>query len=155
MQIGGLVTELGLNQCAYGMVKSFNELAAGNEHQVTAYWQRLANPASEPCFATMNLSELNTFKGIGIATTLELADTLLKNNSAVIPFYYIFDIEWLKTIVSFDYAMNIMRDPHLSLIARSKSHQAIIENYCNKPVAGIVEDWNLDQLLPLLQESIC
>ena len=46
----------------------------------------------------------------------------------------------------------IRSDNRLKIIARSKSHADVIENFSNKEVAGIVEDWNSEQLLELVTE---
>jgi len=48
-------------------------------------------------------------------------------------------------------AEGIQKTKRLKIIARSESHAQIIENFCNKKPIGIVEDWNKEQLLKLLE----
>ena len=55
--------------------------------------------------------------------------------------------------MNFTQVCNILRDERLSIIARSESHANIIENFCNKKVVGIVEDWNSEQLLALMEKQ--
>ena len=43
-------------------------------------------------------------------------------------------------------AVNVMRNDNISLLARSESHAKIIENFCNRPVLSILDDWNYKQL---------
>jgi hypothetical protein len=73
------------------------------------------------------------------------------NNSK--KYLYLWDIEWLINPMPFSTAINILLDKRLNIIARSKSHALIIENFCNKKVVGVVDNWNLNQLLSLLTEA--
>jgi hypothetical protein len=44
-----------------------------------------------------------------------------------------------------------MSNKKINLIARSNSHAGVINNFCNRDVCGIVEDWNSDQLLSIVR----
>jgi len=46
-----------------------------------------------------------------------------------------------------------LRDDRLNIIARSKSHSDMIENFCNKSPIGIVDNWNLDQLVGVIHDN--
>ena len=51
--------------------------------------------------------------------------------------------------VDFDKYMSILRDDRLRIIARSQSHVDCIENFCNKNVVGIVDNWDIDSLMEI------
>jgi hypothetical protein len=41
-------------------------------------------------------------------------------------------------------------DDRLSIIARSESHAQLIENFCNKKVIGVIDNWNLNQIIDIV-----
>ena len=43
-------------------------------------------------------------------------------------------------------------DKDLILIARSEDHAKAIENYCNRKVDHIVEDFNIEQLIKVIEK---
>ena len=95
---------------------------------------------------------MSSYHGKVISTSLEETQTSLKASNNSDKFYYVWDLEWLHNPVNFGTVMDIMRDSRLKIIARSKSHADVIENFSNKEVIGIVEDWNTEQLLELVTE---
>ena len=76
---------------------------------------------------------------------------LLKSNNNSKKYLYLWDMEWLVRSMNYSQVCDILLDKRLKIIARSKSHAQIIENFCNKKPIGIVEDWNKEQLLKLLE----
>ena len=98
----------------------------------------------------MNISFFSNFKGDAIATSIETANLLLKTNNACNRYLYLWDMEWLRNPLAFENISEILSDDRISLIARSNSHKDLIENFCNREVIGVVDDWNVDQLQELL-----
>ena len=103
-----------------------------------------------PFFSCMNISFFSNFKGDAIATSIETANLLLKTNNSCNRYLYLWDMEWLRNPLAFETMSEIMNDERIKLIARSDSHKDLIENFCNREVIGIVDDWNVDQLQELL-----
>ena len=63
------------------------------------------------------------------------------------------DLEWTR-VTGRDYE-NIVKpflDKNLILIARSEDHAKAIENYCNRKVDHIVEDFNIEQLIKVIEK---
>ena len=52
----------------------------------------------------------------------------------------------MRQPMDFNYVNSVLSDPNLTIISRSNSHKQLIENYCNKEVAGVVQDWDMEQL---------
>ena len=55
-------------------------------------------------------------------------------------------------MVNFDAACRILLDDRLKIIARSDSHAAVINNFCNKKISGVLDNWNIDKLLEIVNE---
>jgi hypothetical protein len=66
-------------------------------------------------------------------------------------YFYVWDLDWLENPVYFSAAMKIMRDDQVKILARSKSHAKCINNFCNKDVIGIIDNWNVEQILGVLE----
>ena len=94
----------------------------------------------------MNIASLSTFKGAVIATSIETANLILKTASALDRYLYLWDLEWLRKPIDFESMVQIINNPQLKILTRSKDHQALLENYSNKTVHGIVDDWNINDL---------
>jgi hypothetical protein len=58
-------------------------------------------------------------------------------------------MDWTMKPVDFDKYMSILRDDRLRIIARSQSHADCIENFCNKNVVGIVDNWNINDIMEI------
>jgi hypothetical protein len=71
-----------------------------------------------------------------------------KNNAK--KFLYLWDLEWLRKPMDFNYVSSIVRNPELNIITRSHSHKELFENYSNKKVAGIVDDWDMEKMEKIL-----
>lgn len=93
---------------------------------------------------------MSSYNGCLVSTTLEEAQTILKICSKADRYLYLWDFEWLEKPVHFDKAMDVLRDDKLKLIARSHEHAKHIRDFCNKEVVAIVDNWNIDQLLEIV-----
>ena len=141
--IAAILHDLGPSQKSFYMIKEFNKLAALKNFSVSAFYSRPAMPVTQPFFSCRNI----------VATSLPDADILLKSHNNAKKYLYLWDIEWLISPMSFSAASDVLLDERLNIITRSKSHASVIENFCNKKIVGIVDNWNLNQLLNLLTEE--
>ena len=57
---------------------------------------------------------------------------------------------WIEGPMDFNYVNSVLSDPDMAIISRSNSHSQLIKNYCNKDVAGVVQDWNMQELENIL-----
>jgi hypothetical protein len=90
-----------------------------------------------------------SFKGTIITTTLDtttlaLARNTRKDNQII---FYVWDLEWTRPQNN-DYLSNyhIFNTAH-KLVARSANHAKAIENYCNRKVDSIVEEFNVQEII--------
>ena len=133
--ISALITDLGPSQKSFYLIKTFNELSRDPNFSCSAFLCNIGVPVTKPLFSCCSVSFFSDYSGSAIATSLQEADTLLKSNNN-----------------SKKYLCKILLDKRLNIIARSVSHASIFENFCNKKPVGIVDDWNKDQLLSILEK---
>ena len=151
-QIGFIVEDLTSSQLSFNLIKNLNDFLEDSDVDCVVFFENAGSPVVNPNFSIMSINEIWNFDGDLIATSMSTALRLSKTFSPNRKFYYVWDLEWLHNPVNFGTVMEIMRDDRLKIIARSKSHADVIENFSNKEVVGIVEDWNTEQLLELVTE---
>ncbi len=151
MNLAAHVYDLSPSQKSFYLIKEFNECMDDVGISPLVFHNRNSIPPKHPCFSCQMSAFMSSYQGVLIATTLEEARTVLKLCSKGDKYLYLWDLDWLDNPVHFKAAMEILRNEDLKIIARSKSHATVIENFCNKPVCGIVDNWNLKQLLEIIR----
>jgi len=151
--IAAVINDMGPSQKAFYLIKEFNKALGDIRISVSTFFNMAMAPVIRPLFCCNNIAFIANYHGHAISTTLTEADMLLKSNNNSTKYLYLWDIDWLAQSVHFTPAMNILWDDRLNIIARSKSHSDIIENFCNKSPIGIVDNWNLDQLMEVIDDD--
>lgn len=152
LNIAAVVDNLGPSQNSFYLVKQFNKALSSTNLCVSAFIQRFTIPVATALFSCKSVSFISGYHHNLIATSISDANLILNSNNASSKFLYLWDLEWLYNPTGFINNVNILRDNRLKIIARSESHAQMIENYSNKSVVGIVDDWNLDSLIRIIQE---
>ena len=151
INITAVLEDLGPSQKAFYFIKNFNELSRNQNFSCSAFLCNIGVPVTKPLFSCSSVSFFSDYFGIAMSTTIAEADMLLKSHNNSKKYLYLWDMEWLTRSMNYSQVCNILLDKRLKIIARSKSHAQIIENFCNKKPIGIVEDWNKEQILKLLE----
>ena len=146
MNIAGVLNNIGPSQKAFYMIKELNELAKDPDNSCAAFIELMGVCVIKPFFSCYNIAFFSEYHGTAIATTLEEANIILQTSNNTNKYLYLWNLEWLNKPINYTAALDILLNPELKLIARSDSHAKVIENFCNKTPAGIVEDWNRHQL---------
>lgn len=150
MKIAAIINDLGPSQKAFYLIKEFNKLCANAKMSCTAFVNICSAYVTKPLFSCMSIAFFSDYNGVAIATTVEEANSLLQSSNNSDKYLYLWDLAWTERPVNHDMFCNILRDSRLKIIARSESHAKTIENFCNKKVVGIVDDWNAEQLLKIV-----
>lgn len=148
--IAALLDDVSVSQNSFSLIRSFNSLS-NNENAMYCFYNNISAPPMQPLFSMMNVYYINSLNnGHLIATTLSNANTLLNVHSAVKKYLYLWDLEWIRSGLGFSNVNSILKHPDINIIARSKSHAFLIENYTNQKVRYILDDWNPKQLLEII-----
>jgi hypothetical protein len=150
ISVAALVDTLGPSQMSFYLIKRFNNLINDVNYSPVCFYNNLTRPVITPFFSCMNIACMSTFKGVALATSLETANTALETCGRIEKYLYLWDLEWLRKPLDFDSASSVLKHPDLKIIARSEEHKRVIENYANKTVCGVVDDWNIEDILGVI-----
>ena len=156
MNIGVVVEDLGASHLSYVLIKSMNRMSEeDSENDYSIFIENITPHVLPPRFAVMNTTELPYFKGALIATNVSTCLTVSLSISNSKKFFYVWDLEWLRHMgKNYEYNIKAYTNKSMSIIARSGSHADAIKNYCNREVAGIVEDFNMTQMMEIINNEI-
>tara|TARA_Y100000296_G_scaffold73233_1_gene90503 strand:- start:413 stop:874 length:462 start_codon:yes stop_codon:yes gene_type:complete len=145
-KLATIVNAIDQTQMAFYMTKELNKTLDDIKYAPICFYNVLSHPPITPLFACMNISYYSRFDGATIATNIETANMMLKTKNNSRKFLYLWDLEWLRRPLDFDDIISVLCHPDINIIARSDSHKNMITNYCNREVAGIVDNWSIGQL---------
>jgi len=149
INIAAIIDDLSMSQKSFYLIKEFNKCISNTDISTGIFYNRISTPPIEPLFACKNVAFLGSYQGVIISTTAQEAEITLKTANNSKRFLYLWDMDWTMKPVDFDKYMSILRDDRLRIIARSQSHVDCIENFCNKNVVGIVDNWDIDSLMEI------
>lgn len=151
INIAAIIDNLGPSQKSFYLIKEFNKILSNKDICTSVFFKRASVPVIPAMFSCKSISFLSGYHHTGIATTIDEAGILLRANNNANKFLYLWNLEWLMYPSMYSVITKILRDPRLKIIARSESHSAMIYNFCNKRVVGIVDNWNMDQLISITE----
>jgi hypothetical protein len=145
-KIAAMLDTLSASQNSFYLIKEFNKLQSDNQYSPVCFYNNLSATPVKTHFACMNISYYSHFDGVTITTSIDTANTAIKTNNNSKKFLYLWDMEWLRNPMDFNYVNSVLSNDDIAIISRSNSHSDLIKNYCNKEVAGVVQDWDMEQL---------
>ena len=153
-QIGILLEDLSASQLTFYAIKNINDYLEKSDIDFVAFFQNSTTSMITPRFSTMSVSEMWSFNGIVIATSVATALSMQKTCTPVEKYFYVWDLDWHRPNGrDFEYTIQAYNNSKLNLIARSSSHAKAIKNYCNRDVCGIVDNFNIDQLIGVINNE--
>lgn len=147
-KLGVALGDLGQSQLAYHLIRHANELASTSEVDVIAFYESLAPSCLPVNFACMPMAECWGYDGVVVATSVSTAEKVLRCPSPKKSFFYVWDLEWMrpKYPTPFEYWRGIYGSPDLTLVARGRDHQSLLEKVWNREVL-LNEDFDLRKFL--------
>jgi hypothetical protein len=147
MNVGIIVPHLGASQLAYLAINQANLWAKNSKHNMFLFYEDLVRPCVKVDVAAMNLNEIWNFKGLLIATTLSSASYMINAVCPSSKVFYTWDLEFMRKEKDFLRNSAIYRDETIRLYARSKSHQAVLENYSNRKVERVLPNLDIMEMI--------
>lgn len=153
MNISAIIKDLTASQKNFFLITQFNKLSLNPKYSCSVFVERIGVPVIKPLFSCPIIAFFSEYNGIAISTTLSEAAVMIKTATNADMYLYLWDLEWLTKPVRYEHALNILTNKDLKIIARSESHAKVIENFCNKKVCGIVDNWESEKLLQIIGDE--
>ena len=155
-QLGFMIEESSSSQLSFNLIRNINEYVTENQDDFVVFFENSTANVINPEFSFMSLSEIWNFKGHLFATTISTAMSLKKCFATEQKYFYVWDLEWMRPAmgqnIEFERVVQAFSDESIDLVARSKDHAKAIENYSNRKVKHIVENFNIEKLMRIANE---
>ena len=154
MNLGFLTKNLGSGQLGFFLIKNINDyLDQDRTHDITVFTEEHPMSCSTPSFPVMQSVEAWGQRGVMISTDLSTTCKLIKFPSASKKFFYVWDLEFLRGFapINYDLIKKVYLNKDIDLIARCEHHAKVIENNFNRKVTKIVQDFNIAEILEVVQ----
>lgn len=144
MKLAAIVDDLLQSQSSFYLIKNFNKLDGP-----FCFYKNPSSLTVPANFSIMSVSYLPYFSGTVISTNIESAQIALSSSANIDNYIYLWDLNWMRESSPYEDNVDVLRNENLRILARSHSHKNIIENYCNREVYDIIEDWDYKKLKEL------
>ena len=152
INIAAVVEHLGPSQKSFYMINEFNKTLSALNLCASVFTVKPAIPVIPTMFSCRSVAFMSGYHHNLFATTIGEANTLLKGNNRAAKFLYLWDLSWVDSPMNYNEVCSVLRDDRLKIIARSEDHAEMIDNFCNKKTVGVVDNWNLDSLVEMVNE---
>jgi hypothetical protein len=154
-KIGIILEDLSASQLSYYVIKNINEYVGSDNYDFVIFFENSATSILQPDVSIMSISEIWGFDGTlistSISTTLSMINTFAKSK-----YFYVWDLEWVRGHgKDFHYLIQAYNNKDVELIARSKEHALAVENYCNRKVDHVINNFDLKKIMRTINEQIC
>lgn len=141
------VDNLAYSYANYEVFSSINEITSKSPEEISIVPLDITSSFMKINTAVHNVAELGSFKnGILIATTILNAQKILGCASNARKVLYLYDLDWMFRIISFDVLYSILNDPSLTVILRSESFIRPLSAICGDRKYSILPEFNLEKL---------
>ena len=154
-KIGIILEDLSASQLSYYVIKNINEYVGSDNYDFVIFFENSATSILQPDVSIMNINEIWGFDGAlistSISTTLSMVNAFAKSK-----YFYIWDLEWVRRHgKDFHYLIQAYNNRDVELIARSKENALAIENYCNRKIDHVINNFDLKKIVRIINEQIC
>jgi len=154
MKIGVMFDDFTKSDKNYTLINKINKFVEKSNDEICGFLTNISNKVIDTFFAYSNTSDIAHFNnGLLVATSLESADAMNKTSVNSQKCFYIWNMEWLGQPFNFYGVHNILYNPNIKKIVRSKLQADIIKNNFNVEVDGIDEDFNLENIYEICQRK--
>ncbi|MAH46870.1 hypothetical protein CMI37_13655 [Candidatus Pacearchaeota archaeon] len=153
-KVGVVVDDLSASQLSYHIIKNINDHVEESDTDFVAFFQNSTASMLPMRFSSMCINEVWNFDGVAIATSVSTVLSISKTFSPKQKYFYVWDLEWCRAKGrEFEYIIQAFNKDDIKLIARSKDYAKAIKNYCNRDVVGVVDNFNIKQLMDTINHE--
>jgi len=133
-------------QLAYEAIKEGNYLVFDDiNYDVSIFFEDFAPTILKPVFGLFNASEIFSYEGTLISTTISNTKCMIKTMKPERKIFYIWELEWLKNEKDYLENIKVYQNKDIELVTVSEDYAKEINNYCNR-LPRVVKRFNLKEI---------
>lgn len=141
------VDNLAYSYANYELFSSINKIVDKSIEEISIVPLDVAAPFMKINTAIYNVAELGSFKnGVLVASSIFNAEKILECASNAKKVLYLYDLDWMFNIISFDVLYDVLNNPNLTVILRSESFTKPLKAICGEKKYNIMPKFNLETL---------
>ena len=149
-----LLDHVGFSEQNYVIIKEINDTISDSLEEISIAVNDVSTKVMEVATAITNVAEVGCFRnGILVATNIVNTSQILSAHSSSRKVLYLWDVDWLHGVFSYEWMYDILSNDNLDVIVRSEAHRQSLLNLCNKEPIGILQNFTLEQLWNLLENT--
>lgn len=155
MKLGFLLKDIGHNQLAYDLITAINKTLQDKSypHSLTIFTETVEESVKTPACPVMNASEIWTFDGHVISTSMNTAIKLLKAIGPKKKYLYVHAPEWFSQapILNYENTHMIYMHPELNILTRNDDYNTLFTACFNREPKAVWQDLDIPQLIGKLE----
>jgi hypothetical protein len=155
MKLGFLLKDIGYNQLAHDLIQSINTTLKNKAcpHQITIFTENVEEMIKTPSCPVMSASELWTYDGNVVATSMATAVKLLKAIGPKKKCLYVHAPEWFSQsqIMQYENTHAIYMHPELDILTRNAEYNELFTSCFNKEPKSIWDNFDINKLAGILE----
>lgn len=155
-KVGIVLNSLFSSQLSYYALRNVNKYLSKEYLTNFIFFVReLVIPCIEPECGTMRWEELWGYDGHLITTDVESTRKAMMTPGPKSITFYAYDIDWFRRLKNsnpprYEDFASIYQNPNIKIVARNEEYKKLIEGIWNIKVAGVVDDFNMEQMLEIV-----
>jgi len=145
MELGVFIQSPDTQQMGLSLFEEGSRLTDHTNINLVVFYHNYGTIPLKPSFTMLQSSQIWGFEGPIISTDYNTSRFLIKCPTPRKKYYYVWNLDWIYKIRSWEANSIVMQDDGLELIARSQEHYDIISELWKKPTC-IMEDFNYETL---------
>ena len=149
-----LLDHTGFSEQNYIIIKEINEIVPNSLEEISIATNDVSTKVMEVFTAVTNVAEIGCFQnGALIATNIVNARQILSAHASSRKILYLWDLDWLHGMFNYEWLYDTLSNDRLEIIVRSEAHRSALLNLCGKEPVGILQNFKLEQLWNLLENT--
>jgi len=149
-----LLDHTGFSEQNYVIIKEINDTIADRLDEVSIAVSDVTTKVAEVATAITNVAEIGCFQnGALIAINIINASQILTAHASSRKVLYLWDLDWLHAVFNYEWLHDVLSNENLEIIVRTEADRKALLNLCDKEPIGILQNFKLEQLWNLLENT--
>lgn len=150
-KLGILIDNIGKSSSNMHLFNALHRLnTQDNYANIDLFYNSMSPPFMNIPYSINHFSEVWCYNSNIVATSFSNISKLL-----LVPFngkriYYVWELEWIDTVLNYNDIESVFQNPKVKIVARSDYHKQLIQKTFNQQDVPVVDKFDIGQLLEVI-----